>query len=232
MKPLVYDLGMNQGRNIPYYLAKGCRVVAVEAAPDLVARVRDRFAAQLQTHDLVVVNAGIADKSGSQPFYVNHTDTVHSSFVRPSNYDENWSTIEVATVPLTDLINRYGDPYFVKIDIEHYDLLVLRDLLSEGLRPPRISAEAHSIDIICALVTMGYEEFQFLNGREVGRSIARRQIQRIDGGVVPFLFPKHAAGPFDDDLDGTWMNSEVAMQQWLARRETFGRGWLDVHARG
>lgn len=132
---------------------------------------------------------------------------------------------------MCDLLREYGEPYFLKIDIEGYDLLVLQDLLAARIRPARISAEAHSIEVVATLIAMGYTHLQLINGREVGRTIARRTITRVDGTKVPYLFRKHAAGPFDDDLPGPWLNPEAAMLQWIGRRAFFGRGWMDVHAR-
>lgn len=70
-KPLVYDIGMNEGQNIPYYLAKGCRVVAVEAAPPLVDDVRRRFATDIANGDLTLLNVGISSNEGALPFYFN-----------------------------------------------------------------------------------------------------------------------------------------------------------------
>lgn len=231
MKPLVYDLGMNEGRNVPYYLAKGCRVVAVEAVPALVRQAERRFAEAIASGDLVVLNVGIAESAGSATFHVNTIDTVHSSFVAPVNPSPDWTTIEVCTVPASAIVEAHGEAYFIKIDVEGYDLVVLRDLFRAGIRPALISAEAHTIEIPCSLVAMGYQAFQLVNQREIGRSIARREIQTIDGARLPYLFPRHSAGPFGDDLDDAWLNAEAMTMQWLGRRAFLGRGWVDVHAR-
>lgn len=230
-KPLVYDLGMNQGRNLPYYLAKGCRVVAVEAAPNLVSAARERFRDAIVAGDLIVLNVGVAAADGVGEFYLNSEDTVHSSFVKPAAWGPEWSVVEIPTRPVSKLIEEYGAPWFLKIDVEGYDGVVLRELMTAGVRPPSMSAEAHSIDVICALIALGYDEFQLINGRDIGTSISRREITTVDGRKVPYLFPRHAAGPFGDDLPGPWLSAEAAMYQWLGRRAFFGRGWIDVHAR-
>jgi FkbM family methyltransferase len=229
-KPLVYDIGMNQGQNIPYYLSKGCRVVAIEAAPPLVEDVRRRFAADIAKGDLTVVNVGISSEKGSLPFYFNTVSTFRSSFRRPRVFDGKWTVIDVPTVRLSEVLQKYGPPYFLKIDIESYDRLALLDLLRSEIVPPRLSVEVHRLDVLCTLVALGYTEFQLVNGSDVGRSISRRSIRRIDSSTVEHDFPRHSAGPFGDDLDGAWLPAARVLDQWLTWRRTERRGWLDAHA--
>jgi FkbM family methyltransferase len=230
-KPLIYDLGMNQGRNIPYYLAKGFRVVAVDAAPNLIAQAAQQYAEAVAVGDLTLVNVCLAETGGALPFYLNTVDTVHSSFVPPPQLGPEWSVVEVPTIRASELLRKYGDPTFVKVDVEGYDFFVLKDLLLSGLRPPNISVEAHTLNVVCALITMGYVDFQLINGREIGRSIARLDVRHVDGTVAPYVFPRHSAGPFGDDLPGPWLNGEAVVLQWIGRSAFYGRGWVDIHAR-
>ena len=44
IEDLIYDVGVHRGEDSAYYLAKGYRVRAFEANPDLVAGCRTRFA--------------------------------------------------------------------------------------------------------------------------------------------------------------------------------------------
>jgi FkbM family methyltransferase len=229
-KPLVYDVGMNKGQNIPYYLSKGCRVVAIEAAPPLVEEVRERFATDIERGDLEILNVGISIEKGSLPFYFNTVSTFRSSFRRPRDLSADWTVIEVPTTRLSQILREHGPPYFLKIDIEHHDRFALLDLLRCGIVPPRLSVEVHSIDVLCTLVAMGYTEFQLVNGSDMGRSVANRQIRRVDGSVVAHDFPRHSAGPFGDDLDSSWVPAAHVLSQWLNWRRSERRGWLDAHA--
>ena len=230
-KPLVYDVGMNEGQNIPYYLAKGCRVVAVEAAPPLVEDVRERFAADIDRGDLKVLNAGVSSEEGSLPFYFNTDATFRSSFRRPGDFGEDWTVIDVPTIRLSKILREHGPPYFVKIDIERLDQLALLDLLRVGIVPPNISVEVHSIEVLCTLISMGYTKFQLVNGSDIGRTVAHREIRRVDGSRAEHDFPRHSAGPFGDDLDGRWVPAALVLDQWLRWRGSDDRrGWLDAHA--
>lgn len=230
LKPLVYDVGMNKGQNIPYYLSKGCRVVAIEAAPPLAKDVRERFATEIDKGDLAVLNVGVSSGEGSLPFYFNTVSTFRSSFRRPGNLTPEWTVVDVPTMRLSQILHDYGVPYFVKIDIEHRDRLALLDLLQAGIVPPGISVEVHSIDVLCTLIAMGYTEFQLVNGSDVGRSVSQRRIRRMDGSKADHDFPRHSAGPFGDDLDGRWVPAPHVLDRWLTWRRSERRGWLDAHA--
>jgi FkbM family methyltransferase len=221
---------MNEGQNISYYLSKGCRVVAVEAAPPLCEGVRKRFAADIDRGDLKVVNAGISNEKGSLDFYFNTVSTFRSSFRRPGDFDDKWTILDVPTVRLSEVLREHGSPYFLKIDIERYDRLALLDLLQSGIIPPRLSVEVHRIDVLCTLIAMGYTEFQLVNGSDIGRSITHRQIHRIDGSQIDHYFPRHSAGPFGDDLDGSWLPAPHVLGEWLNWHRPERRGWMDAHA--
>ncbi len=230
-KPLVYDVGMNEGQNIAYYLAKGCKVVAVEAAPPLVEDVQRRFASDIDRGDLKVINVGVSSEEGSLPFYFNTDATFRSSFRRPGDFGDDWTIIDVPTIPLSQILREHGPPYFVKIDIERLDRFALLDLLRAGIVPPGISVEVHSIEVLCTLIAMGYTEFQLVNGSDIGRTVAHRQIRRVDGSKAEHDFPRHSAGPFGDDLDDRWAPAPLVLDQWLRwRSSNERRGWLDAHA--
>jgi hypothetical protein len=47
--PLIYDVGMCDGADTAFYLAKGFRVIAIEANPTLVERNRVLFFANSKT---------------------------------------------------------------------------------------------------------------------------------------------------------------------------------------
>jgi hypothetical protein len=48
MKNIIYDVGSNNGDDIPYYMMKAEVVVAIEANPVLCEGMRQRFAAEIQ----------------------------------------------------------------------------------------------------------------------------------------------------------------------------------------
>ncbi len=79
MDDLIYDVGMNNGDDTAYYLAKGFRVVAIEADPFLVQDVSPRFQQEITAGRLTILNVGVSDAEGTFPFYVcdTHREVEH-----------------------------------------------------------------------------------------------------------------------------------------------------------
>ena len=54
MKKIIYDIGSNNGDDIPYYLLKSDLVVAIEANPQLCNLINQRFKSEIDEGKLVV----------------------------------------------------------------------------------------------------------------------------------------------------------------------------------
>lgn len=225
---IAYDVGMHNGDDTAYYLAKGFRVVSIEANPAMVAAAKERFAAEIASGRVVIEARGVADRTGELTFYVNPENTVQSSFVLPEG--RTWNEVVVPTTALSSLIAQHGTPDLLKIDIESMDLIALRDLQQHSIRPPYISAEAHSFDVLLELHSMGYRRFRLINGKTIAQVFGRMPIRRLDGQVTPFHFRKQCSGPFGNDITTPWLTIEGACQLWLSRLHILGRGWYDIHA--
>ena len=79
---LIYDVGMNNGDDTAYYLSLGFRTVAIEANPELVKYAKARFAREIASRRLIILNIGIADQEGELPFWICETNSRWSSFDR------------------------------------------------------------------------------------------------------------------------------------------------------
>ncbi len=225
--PIAYDVGMHDGDDSRYYLDKGYRVVGIDADPDACGHCASRFAEEVEAGKMVILNTGVGLVSRSQPFYRCLRDRALNSFVAPPELGDAWEAMIVQVHPLSTIIARYGAPYYVKIDVELYDALVLRDLYNANIRPPYISAEAHTIDTYCALVFMGYEDYQLVRGAELATRFAGHPIQRLDGDVFHRDFSSRSSGPFGEDIGGDWLKRDQALKDLLGG----GLGWVDIHAR-
>jgi FkbM family methyltransferase len=223
---VIYDIGMNNGDDIVYYLKKGFKVVGVEANPQLVKSCEQRFEQAVANQDLALENIAVAVGSASDSieFYVHKTSHVSSSLVRPDDI-ENYELIHIGHKPIEEIINTHGTPYYLKIDIEHYDVEILKDLLSTNHRPRFISAESHDLNVFAALCLMGYDYFNLVNGNSVSTQYSHAMIN-TSKGVEDYSFPAHSAGPFGEDISTPWMKKEIFMQ-YLSQQ---GLGWKDVHA--
>lgn len=228
-KRLIFDFGANNGDDIPYYLLKAERVVAVEANPLLANQIRVRFSNAIQAGRLVVESCAltVAASAEAVSFFVHKTNHVLSQFPEPpADVFAQFDRISVSAVNVVELVRRYGAPYYVKIDIEHYDQAILKALFQSGIFPPYISAESHSIDVFALMVAMGeYSAFKLVDGRSVAGRYRNAPVKTATGDVR-YSFPEHSAGPFGEDIAGPWMTRN----NFFRVLAFAGLGWKDVHA--
>jgi FkbM family methyltransferase len=155
---IIYDFGSNNGDDIPYYLQKADKVVAVEANPCLVAQVISRFSEEIAAHKLIVEHCVLTvdDGGGMVPFYVHKTDHVLSQFLPPDrSVLDDFEKIAISSKNVISIIEQHGAPFYIKVDLEGYDQIILLELFRKDIRPKFISAESHSIDIFALLVAFG-----------------------------------------------------------------------------
>ncbi len=227
---VIYDLGANNGDDIPYYLLKADLVVGVEASPALAAELRQRFAVEIAADRVRIENCALTvDPAVAEvPFFLHRANHLLSQLPRPA--PERLGEFDETVLPATTfaaLAARHGDPFYVKIDLEGYDDVILQDLFRSGVFPPYISAEAHTIDVFCTLVALGgYDAFKLVEGEFVGRDYAAHPIA-TDSGTQVYTFPSpHSSGPFGNDIPGPWMDRALFLR-YLAH---VGPGWIDIHA--
>jgi FkbM family methyltransferase len=161
---LIFDVGMNNGDDTAYYLHKGYRVVAVEADPTLVDKARDRFAAQVRDRQLELVNVGIGPERGTVPFWICESQSWWNSFDRAAASKRGFPhhAIDVRCCPLRDLLDQYGVPSYLKVDIEGNDRYCVADLKPNDL-PSYVSLEISEVEMLFALRDLGYTGFKLIS---------------------------------------------------------------------
>lgn len=225
---VIYDFGMNNGDDVEYYLLKGARVVGAEANRSLCEGVRARFADAVARGDLVVLNVALAEEDSSEPitFWLHKTNHRLSQLPEPDkSIIGNFEPVQVPCRTPASIIQEFGEPLYVKIDVEHFDVKVLENIFAAGVFPPEISAESHSIGVFCCLVTNGYNCFSLVEGWNVPKTYGNATVQ-TPSGPRQFNFRPHSAGPFGEDIRSRWEDAD-AFFTTLAQS---GLGWKDIHA--
>lgn len=225
---IIYDFGMNNGDDVEYYLLKSERVVGVEANSALCELVERRFAREIAAGRLTVLNTVLSDRASATPvpFYLHKTNHVLSQFPEPDPPERRqFDKVMLAARTPADIVVEFGEPSYIKVDVEHFDLAVLRNLFAAGIFPPEISAESHSAAVFACLVENGYSVFSLVEGVSVAQCYGTATIS-TGAGRRAFSFKEHSAGPFGDDIRTPWEDTDTFFHT-LAMA---GLGWKDIHA--
>lgn len=168
---LCFDVGAHMGDRAEVWLYLGASVVGIEPQPRFSAYLENQFKGNPK-----YFNEALALGS------INSTATLHISNLFPTlstlsgqdwrkkindatplsiSYDE---TTEISVMTLDQLIEKYGNPRFIKIDVEGYETEVLKGLSKPV---PYISFEVLSFttelmdECLLILSKLGYREFNF-----------------------------------------------------------------------
>lgn len=229
---LIIDLGMNNGDDTSYYLAKGYDVVAVEANPRLGEAARARFAEEIASDRLCLVESAIWRESGRVKFFINDDNDHWSSL------DIGWAgrdqsacrEVDVESITLHQLFERVGVPFYLKIDVEGVDHIVLEQLASEPVKPAYVSVEdcRFGFDYIETLAGAGYDGFKLLD---------QSTVPALRDDALGYTFPAGASGPFGDDVPGLWLSKDEMITAYSTTvRDRVGNRlaprshWWDIHA--
>ncbi len=156
---LIFDVGMYHGEDTEHYLSQGFSVVGVEANPDLVAELEQRFVNEINEGRLTIVAAAVAAERGSIEFSANYDEPGWSSIdphfiARNRQIGTRYRTVEVPAVRFADLLSEHGVPRYLKIDIEGSDMLCVRGLHEIRERPDYLSIETMATSPGAGLIPM------------------------------------------------------------------------------
>ena len=235
---LIFDLGLHKGLDSRNYLAKGFQVVGLEAIPTLCQLVRDENQEALASGQLTVVERALWRRSRERAtFYVNTEHDDWGSLDRGAAEKGVSSSlpINVETITLSDLFSAYGNPYYIKCDLEGGDAIFIEQLLEVDYRPSFVSIEATSADDLAMLRACGYQKFQIVN--QWMNSFTKAPNPAREGKFADLVFNSYTSGLFGRELPpNNWMDFSSMMRNFCdwydlhKRDQSLAIGWLDVHA--
>ncbi len=234
----VVDVGMHDGTDSIYYAKRGFKVISFEANPNLANDAKTRFSELGLNID--IRNFAISDAVGSVKFYVNRSRPQWSSLNSKLGSRAGGSVeIDVATCNLAEQLGALGDKvHMVKIDIEGYDFVAVRQIADLEHKPAYISVENGGVRFINLLSEMGYRKFKFANQKF--NSLQRIPAKSKHGHFFDVAFFPHSSGLFGEDLPGRWLSIDEAVKvgnalenvRDFAPDNLFAEsiGWFDMHA--
>jgi FkbM family methyltransferase len=219
---LIYDVGMHRAEDTEFYLAKGFRVVAVEASAQLCDAAAARLSEQVESGQLTIVHAAVAETEGPVDLYLNPLSEWNTIRAQWSNRNARLGSpsVQVVSVPgvvFGTLLARYGTPYYLKIDIEGADLLCIESLREPAI-PRYVSIESdklqfsgllHEFDVLQAL---GYRRFKVVGQHRLPKQ--RPPNPPLEGRYVERRFSLVSSGLFGEEAPGAWLSATEAIERY------------------
>ncbi|MEL6226676.1 MAG: FkbM family methyltransferase [Pseudomonadota bacterium] len=187
---VVFDIGAHVGDRTGSFLRLGARVVALEPQPLLFRALRRLYG---RCPKATLRAEAVGAKNGETDLYLNPSNptiaTTSAAFLAAADGAEGWEEetwtgqTRVPVTTLDALIETYGTPGFVKIDVEGHEPQVLAGLstaiplLSFEFTTIQRQAAQTCIDQLCSL---GRYQFNF----SLGEDHAMQLETWVDGGEM------------------------------------------------
>lgn len=245
---LIFDIGANDGSDTVYYLMKGFRVVAVEPIPFLYERICEYLNVQIKHERLLAIDKCVDEEDNKTvDLVVNYDKTdwssSHAFDKNHKAFKGNFGIIKRETISLATLIKRYGQPYYIKLDIEGAEFFALKTLsqIDRNLLPKFISFELlnkYVFDIIELLYELGYKKFQLV--RQGKKFLPAPTFPTKEGLEFRYPFSDNMSGSFGEDLPFFRFKSladiikeinEAINNMRTEREKGKDPGWYDIHAK-
>lgn len=136
---LIFDIGANDGHKTAAFLEIAKKVVCCEPDPRSFHTLQTRF--RSKKNRVALVNKAVSNHQGEASLSIHHGgsafNTLNKKWIDILEKDnlQRWNekihfseSVSVKLITLDDLIDQYGIPDFIKIDVEGSELQVLKGL--------------------------------------------------------------------------------------------------------
>lgn len=226
---LIYDVGMHKGEDTEYYLKKGFKVIGIEADPDLSGYCRNKFSIEIEKGNLIIIEGAIVE-----PTYVKMKNVKAIFFKNKNNsvwgtVDRDWATrnermgtsneiIEVPIIYFSDILEKYGIPHYLKIDIEGMDVVCLKALQHFEIKPSYVSIESNKVSFkklqeeLELLKQLGYTGFKAI--QQYGISHQKEPNPSKEHAFIGYCFLEGSSGLFGEDLPSKWLGYHRILKKY------------------
>lgn len=226
-RKLIYDVGLHKGKDTAYYLKKGFDVIAFEADPEFVEMCEGKFKKDILSGRLIIVQGAIVDKekvkSDVISFYKNNEISVwgtalEETAIRNEKLGTTSTKITVETIDFKECLEKYGIPYYLKIDIEGMDAVCLEALKHFDKKPDYISIESEKQNFenleseFDFFEELGYNNYKIINQSDITKSKEPKTSK--EGVFVNHTFEFGSSGLFGRDTSSSWLDRSTALNRY------------------
>ena len=166
---LFFDIGAHLGDKSKQFLDKNLKAIMVEPLPQCVDQLKLKFKEKI---NIEILQKAVGKTTGNMTLEINTkmptTSTMAKHWKSGRFSNEKWDqkiTVEMTT--LDHLIKIYGEPNYIKIDVEGFELDVLLGLSKKvGIISFEFTSEFldQSINCLNHLEKIGYKKYNFSIG--------------------------------------------------------------------
>lgn len=208
---LAYDIGCYAGSDTRYMLSRGYGVVAIEANPTQVDWLAQDLYQNIKDGEVVLISAALLPETYQDPTVQLYIEPNHPEW---TSVNREWKTkIVVPVIHISQIIEKFGMPELIKMDIEGSEFEIIRNMIEY---PEYLIAELSNLKTPSMLYDRGYRKFRLSDQNKRGT------------WNTNFFHGEHGSGPFMDELIIPWVGiKEIERQLTKINKETF---WCDLHA--
>jgi FkbM family methyltransferase len=168
---LCFDIGANVGARAKIFRRLGAKVICLEPQKECLKVLNSTFK---NDNNVKIIGSAVGEKVGTAQLTMSiHNDLIASlsdKYVKESRFSGDFDdskTQEVSVTTLDDLISKYGKPKFCKIDVEGFELEVLKGL-SQPLHYVSLEFAKEFLDdtqkCLSILSSLGAKRFTYSEG--------------------------------------------------------------------
>ncbi|MGA9380244.1 MAG: FkbM family methyltransferase [Phormidium sp.] len=217
---LIIDVGVNTGQDTEFYLKKGFKVVGIEAHPDIYESTKQRLNSYIEKGQLILLNIAVSPQDAPITFYANlqrnfwGTTVIDVATEKERAFGAGFIEITVEGRRFESILQEFGIPYYLKVDIEGADLLCVKALRQFDTKPRFISIESTKeswnamLEELAVFQELGYQKFKAINQAKIVKQVCPSPAK--EGQYVPDKFEYGASGLFGEETPGNWLShSEI-----------------------
>ena len=171
LKPgdLFFDVGAHLGEKSKPFIEKKIQTIMVEPLPSCIKQLEKNYS---QNSLVKILQKGLGDKEAKAKLSINENmptvSTLSEHWKKGRFSNLKWEKeIEIEITTLDHLINTFGEPDYIKVDVEGFELNVIKGLSKKvGIISFEITSEYLSDALKCLdyLINLGYKDFTFSIG--------------------------------------------------------------------